>query len=84
MKKKVLLLGGAGFIGLNIARYLGENRDYELTIADNFFRHGGKEDDVLSALVSKFNIRVCKGDFTDADDFSDSDSKSFSIAAGGE
>ena len=28
MSKKVLLLGGAGFIGFNIAKYLAENRDY--------------------------------------------------------
>ena len=34
MKKKALLIGGAGFIGLNITKYLAENRDYEITIAD--------------------------------------------------
>ena len=36
MKKKVLILGGAGFIGLGIARFIGENRDYDITIADIF------------------------------------------------
>ena len=45
--KKVLLLGGAGFIGYNITKYLAENRDYSITIADNFFRNGGKIDDLL-------------------------------------
>jgi UDP-glucose 4-epimerase len=64
MKKKVLLLGGAGFIGLSIAKYLGENRDYEITIADNFFRQGGKEDDILMGLVEKHKIKICKGDYT--------------------
>ena len=28
-KKRVLILGGAGFIGLGIAKYLGENRNYQ-------------------------------------------------------
>ena len=35
--KKVLLLGGAGFIGFNIAKYLAERGDYKISIADNFF-----------------------------------------------
>ena len=33
--EKVLLLGGAGFIGFSIAKYL-KNEDYKITIADNF------------------------------------------------
>ena len=31
-KRKVLIIGGAGFIGLGITRYLGENRNYDITI----------------------------------------------------
>jgi nucleoside-diphosphate-sugar epimerase len=65
MKKKVLLLGGAGFIGMNIAKYLGEQRDYDITIADNFFRGGGKIDEELAALVERFNLKIIEGDFTD-------------------
>ncbi|MEM6725378.1 MAG: NAD-dependent epimerase/dehydratase family protein [Bacteroidota bacterium] len=61
--KKACLLGGAGFIGMNLTKFLAENRDYELTIADNFFR--GKMDDQLTALVEKHNIKVIEGDFTD-------------------
>jgi len=62
--KKVLLIGGAGFIGFNIAKFLAKNRDYEITIADNFFRAGGKMDDLLSELVSAHDIKVVAGDFT--------------------
>ena len=46
--KKILLLGGAGFIGFNIAKYLVNNNNYKITIADNFFRGGGKIDKNLS------------------------------------
>ena len=34
MKKKVLILGGAGFIGLGITRFLGFNRNYDMVITD--------------------------------------------------
>src|SRR4030095_9602235 len=67
MSKKVLLLGGAGFIGFNISKYLAENRDYQLTIADNFAR--GKQDDDFTELVRKHAIRVVAGDFTDPSTF---------------
>jgi UDP-glucose 4-epimerase len=63
MSKKVLLLGGAGFIGFNICKYLAENRDYSITIADNFAR--GKQDSLFNELVEKHGIRVVAGDYTD-------------------
>ena len=49
--KNVLLLGGAGFIGFNITKYLAENRNYKLTIADNFAR--GKQDDYFTRISQK-------------------------------
>jgi nucleoside-diphosphate-sugar epimerase len=67
MSKRVLLLGGAGFIGFNITKYLAENRDYQLTIADNFAR--GKQDDYFTELVSKHNIKVVEGDYTNPETF---------------
>lgn len=67
MSKKVLLLGGAGFIGFNIAKFLCENRDYKITIADNFAR--GKQDELFTELVTKHNINVVAGDYTDPKTF---------------
>ena len=62
--KKVLLLGGAGFIGFGIAKYLAQKGAYKITIADNFFRAGGKIDSSLQALVDEYDIRIISGDFT--------------------
>ena len=63
MKKKVLILGGAGFIGLGIARFLGENRDYDITIAD-IFSPGQKDSDlnqVVSESPSRAGLRLFSG-----------------------
>ena len=67
--KKVLLLGGAGFIGFSIAKYLAEKGGYKITIADNFFRAGGKIDSLLQSLVDEHNIRIISGDFTESNYF---------------
>ena len=44
---KILLLGGAGFIGQNLAKFLAKDSVNSLTIADNFFRNNGKIDTYL-------------------------------------
>jgi len=39
MLQKILIIGGGGFIGINIAKFLVHNRDCEITLADyNFVR----------------------------------------------
>jgi UDP-glucose 4-epimerase len=68
MSKKVLLIGGAGFIGMSILTELVKKPGYNITIGDNFFR--GKMDDELTALVRENNIKVISSDFTNAKSFS--------------
>ena len=58
--KKVIIIGGAGFIGLNIAKYLIANRKYKITIADNLSR--GKMDSYLEEIISNENIDFIEGD----------------------
>jgi nucleoside-diphosphate-sugar epimerase len=67
MNKKVLLIGGAGFIGFNTTKALVEKGGVNITIADNFFR--GKMDHELRALVEKNNVRIISADFTKPESF---------------
>ena len=64
--KKVLLLGGAGFIGFNIAKYLARKGGYQITIADNFFRAGGKPDVEFESFVNTYAVSIIEGDFTES------------------
>ncbi len=61
--KKVLIIGGAGFIGMNIARHLAKRDGYKITLADNFFR--GNKDAELEKFTSENGIDVIEGDLTD-------------------
>lgn len=67
-EKKVLLIGGSGFIGYNICKYLAENRNYKITIVDNQFR--GKKDYEVEELVKNHNINFIDADLTDKNNFS--------------
>ena len=57
MKKKIIITGGAGYVGCALADYLTEN-DYEVTVFDLFI-YG---DDVFK---NKNKIRCIKGDIRD-------------------
>lgn len=43
MKKKILIIGGAGFVGMNLARFLLQNRECALTLADYSFMRDSSE-----------------------------------------
>jgi len=73
MKTKVLIIGGAGFIGFNLAKYLIKNRDYEITVTDNLSR--GQMDDDFSELLLSKDIKFIEGDFTNPETFRFLDSK---------
>lgn len=66
-RKKVLILGGAGFIGFNITKYLLEHFNYDVTIADNLFR--GKKDKYINSLLEYSNFNLITSDFTQTSSF---------------
>lgn len=65
MSKKILIIGGAGFIGVNLVKSLVNNNN--ITIVDNFFR--GKKDEDLNAVTEKNDIRIISADLTDINSF---------------
>ena len=67
MTKDILILGGAGFIGFNIAKRLSKESNNKIIIADNLAR--GKRDRELSNLLEKDNVSLIEGDFTKASTF---------------
>ena len=58
---KVLILGGAGFIGYHLARSLSASSD-RVTVCDNLSR--GKMDNEFSSLCKKGNVRFITADLT--------------------
>ncbi len=65
MSKKVLVMGGNGFIGQNIVNYFADNNDdveiYDLYAKDNGFKnHVGNvlTDDNLEEIISEFDLIV--------------------------
>jgi UDP-glucose 4-epimerase len=59
--KKVLITGGAGFIGLHLAKLHIKHND-EITLIDNFFR--GKQDPDLAAVLEHKNVTLKQCDLT--------------------
>ena len=65
---KILITGGAGFIGYFLAKELSRKSDNDITIVDNLSR--GKLDVEMQNLLSKKNIHFFQGDMTDETFFS--------------
>ncbi len=65
MKRRILVTGGAGFVGYHLARRLLEDPDTELTLADDLSR--GVRDDELRTLLSAERVSLVTGDLTRAE-----------------
>ncbi len=63
MKRKVLILGGGGFVGMNIAKFLIRNREVELTLADYSFTREASE---YFSDIEIDKINFIQDDFTSA------------------
>ena len=61
--KKILITGGAGFIGFYLAKLLAKDPDSKVTIIDNLQR--GRNDEEFKKLLSLGNITFVDGDLTD-------------------
>ena len=64
--KKILILGGAGFVGMNLARFLLQNRESDLTIADYSFTRDSSEY-FSDQEIDK--IKFVQNDFTSSNAF---------------
>lgn len=61
MKKKILITGGAGFVGYHLAKRLA-SQGHKVVIADNFFR--GRRDADLAELLGQPNVTLIEADLT--------------------
>lgn len=64
---KILITGGAGFIGLHLAKKLALNPKNNITLTDNFQR--GKDDDDFNSLIQLKNVRFFQADLSQPNDF---------------
>jgi nucleoside-diphosphate-sugar epimerase len=61
--RRILITGGAGFIGGHLAEALSADEANELVLVDNFTR--GRRDPDLELLMARSNVRVVPADLTD-------------------
>src|SRR6478672_8180899 len=64
MKNRILITGGAGFIGSNLCEYFLA-KDYQVVCLDNFAT-GKKEN--IAPLLSKDNFTLIEGDIRNLND----------------
>lgn len=63
---RILITGGAGFVGYHLSEYLSRRGD-EVVIADNLFR--GKRDADLVSLLARPNVRLIETDLTEKENW---------------
>ncbi|MBM4240671.1 MAG: dTDP-glucose 4,6-dehydratase [Euryarchaeota archaeon] len=61
---RILITGGAGFIGANFVHYIYDNYDYEIVVLDKLTYAGNKDN--LKDIID--NIQFIKGDILNLDD----------------
>jgi len=66
-ERKIIITGGAGFVGWHLAMHLSDDAANQITLVDNFVR--GKKEDDFERLVSRPNVTVLPADLTDAKTF---------------
>lgn len=64
--KRVLVTGGAGFIGYYLAKHLAD-QNLNVTIVDNFTR--GKKDEAFETLISRKHVEFINCDMTNKSEF---------------
>lgn len=69
---RILILGGAGFIGFNLAKALARKPGNRVTVADNFYSH--KRDSKFDKEIDQLGINLIEADFTDMKSFEKLDS----------
>lgn len=60
--KRILVTGGAGFIGFHLCSHLAEDPDTRLTIVENFSR--GRKDADFDSLFARGNVDLVSADLT--------------------
>lgn len=65
---KILVTGGAGFIGYHLCDELSKNLNNEILILDNLSR--GSIDNDFQRLLERPNVRYLRGDLTDGSIYS--------------
>ncbi len=67
--KKALIIGGGGFIGSNIAKFLLENREYNVDVIDNFSRSASGKTPLLERYKNSERLKILNADLTNLDSF---------------
>lgn len=61
--RRILITGGAGFLGYHLARRLAAEADSTIDLVDNLVR--GRRDAEMEALIGQPNVHLIEGDLTD-------------------